>query len=63
MEACNRKKCADCERTKHRDEKEFKDLLTRLNRVEGQIRGIRNMVEEERYCVDILIRSWRCSRL
>lgn len=53
MEACNRKKCADCERTKHRDEKEFKDLLTRLNRVEGQIRGIRNMVEEERYCVDI----------
>ena len=33
---------------------EAKDLITRLNRVEGQIRGIKNMVEEERYCVDIL---------
>lgn len=43
-----------CDRVKHRPEKEVKDLITRLNRVEGQIRGIRNMVEEERYCVDIL---------
>ena len=43
----------DC-RTKHRSEKESKDLVTRLNRIEGQIRGIKNMVEEERYCVDIL---------
>lgn len=46
--------CCNCNRTKQRDEKEFKDLLNRLNRVEGQIRGIRNMVEEDRYCVDIL---------
>ena len=43
-----------CSRTKQRTEKETKDLITRLNRVEGQIRGIKNMVEEERYCVDIL---------
>lgn len=43
-----------CNRIKHRSEKETKDLVTRLNRVEGQIRGIKNMVEEERYCVDIL---------
>ena len=43
-----------CSRMKHRSEKETKDLVTRLNRVEGQIRGIRNMVEEERYCVEIL---------
>jgi len=44
-----------CEcRVKHRSEKEIKDLITRLNRIEGQIRGIKNMVEEERYCVDIL---------
>lgn len=41
-------------RKKHRSEKEMKDLVTRLNRIEGQVRGIRNMVEEERYCVDIL---------
>ncbi len=42
------------DRIKHRSEKESKDLITRLNRIEGQIRGIKNMVEEERYCVDIL---------
>ena len=39
---------------KHREEKEYKDLIHRLNRIEGQIRGIRAMVEEERYCVDII---------
>ena len=43
-----------CNRVKHRSEKETKDLITRLNRIEGQIRGIKTMVEEERYCVDIL---------
>jgi len=43
-----------CVKHKHRDDKEQRDLLNRLNRIEGQIRGIRNMVEEERYCVDIL---------
>ncbi len=45
----------ECEcRTKVRDDKEQKDLITRLNRVEGQIRGIRKMVESDTYCVDIL---------
>ncbi len=39
---------------KHRSEKETKDLITRLNRIEGQVRGVKNMVEEERYCVEIL---------
>ena len=43
-----------CNRTKHRSEREQKDLVSRLNRIEGQVRGIRGMVEEERYCVDIL---------
>ncbi len=43
-----------CNRTKNRSEKETKDLITRLNRIEGQIRGIKSMVTEERYCVDIL---------
>ncbi len=43
-----------CDRSKHRSEKETKNLITRLNRIEGQVRGIRNMIEEERYCVDIL---------
>ncbi|MDD2973044.1 MAG: metal-sensing transcriptional repressor [Lachnospiraceae bacterium] len=48
--------CA-CEcKKKYRDKdgSEYKDLIKRLNRIEGQIRGIRNMVEENRYCVDIL---------
>lgn len=39
---------------KHRDEEEYTDLVKRLNRIEGQVRGIKKMVEEERYCVDIL---------
>lgn len=42
------------ERKKHRDCCEYKDLLTRLNRIEGQIRGVKRMVEEDYYCVDIL---------
>lgn len=41
-------------KTKHREETEMKDLITRLNRIEGQVRGVKNMVEDERYCVDIL---------
>ena len=45
--------CCSC-RTKHRNEEEERDLLNRLNRIEGQIRGIRGMVEKEAYCPDIL---------
>lgn len=43
-----------CARKKHREDAEYKDLVTRLNRIEGQVRGVKKMVEEERYCVDIL---------
>lgn len=39
---------------KHRETKEYTDLINRLSRIEGQVRGIKKMVEEERYCVDIL---------
>ncbi len=48
--------CDSCDvtRTKKRDEKEYKDLINRLNRIEGQIRGIKNMVENSAYCPDIL---------
>ncbi len=44
----------DCCKVKKRDEKEYKKLINRLSRIEGQIRGIRNMVESDAYCVDIL---------
>ena len=44
----------DCARHKHRDPKEYDALIRRLNRIEGQVRGIRGMVEKEAYCTDIL---------
>ena len=47
--------CKCCHKTKERSEKEYKDLIHRLNRVEGQIRGIKNMVEKDVYCTDILV--------
>lgn len=39
---------------KCREEKEYKDLINRLSRIEGQVRGVRKMVENDRYCIDIL---------
>ena len=44
-----------CQRTKHRETAEMDALLRRLSRIEGQVRGIRGMVEKEAYCTDILI--------
>ena len=43
-----------CHKTKTRSEEEYKSLIHRLNRIEGQIRGIRGMVENNAYCTDIL---------
>ena len=54
LEQKEEKKCC-CHKKKERSEKEYKDLIHRLNRIEGQIRGIRNMVEQDAYCPDILI--------
>ena len=42
-------------KTKERSEQEYKDLIHRLNRIEGQVRGIKGMVERDAYCTDILI--------
>ena len=44
-----------CCRHKERSPEEYKALLNRLNRIEGQIRGIRGMLEKDAYCVDILV--------
>ena len=46
-----------CHKTKVRSEEEYKRLIHRLNRIEGQIRGIRSMVEKSAYCPDILIQA------
>jgi DNA-binding FrmR family transcriptional regulator len=40
---------------KIRDEKEHKDLMNRLKRIEGQVRGVEGMIENDAYCTDILI--------
>ena len=48
------KQCCCSNRTKDRDEKEYKDLMNRLRRIEGQVRGVEKMVENNAYCVDIL---------
>ncbi|MDD3220949.1 MAG: metal-sensitive transcriptional repressor [Clostridia bacterium] len=44
-----------CHRTKERSEKEYKDLINRLSRIEGQIRGIKGMLEKDAYCPDVLV--------
>ncbi|PEB50894.1 transcriptional regulator [Bacillus pseudomycoides] len=41
--------------TTHRSDKEKEQIMNRLKRIEGQVRGIQNMVENDRYCVDILV--------
>ena len=47
--------CPYCmNRTKSRTEKEYKDLMNRLSRIEGQIRGIKGMMEKDAYCTDII---------
>lgn len=44
-----------CHKTKKRDDEEYKRFINRLSRIEGQIRGIKGMVEKDAYCPDILI--------
>jgi len=47
--------CCHCgDRTKERSDKEYKDLVNRLSRIEGQIRGIKKMIESDAYCIDVL---------
>ena len=48
-------KCCECgDRSTLRSEEEYKKLIHRLNRIEGQIRGVKKMVEDDRYCIDII---------
>ena len=43
-----------CQKSKHRSEEEYRSLMNRLNRIEGQVRGVKGMLEKEAYCTDIL---------
>ncbi len=45
----------ECCKIKIRSEEEYKALINRLNRIEGQIRGIKGMVEKNAYCTDIIV--------
>lgn len=40
---------------KHRTPEEARALINRLNRIEGQVRGVKGMVENDTYCTDILV--------
>lgn len=53
----DKKECGCCGKTTDRTNEERKKLINRLNRIEGQIRGIRKMVENNAYCADILVQS------
>lgn len=46
-----------CEKTKMRSEDEKRALINRLSRIEGQIRGIKQMLSDDKYCVDILTQT------
>ena len=46
-----------CHKTKKRSDEEKRRLVNRLSRIEGQIRGIRGMVEDDVYCIDILTQA------
>lgn len=47
--------CCCSHKTKERSEAEYKKLVNRLNRIEGQVRGVKRMLENDAYCTDILI--------
>ena len=46
-----------CEKTKMRSEEEKRALVNRLSRIEGQVRGIKEMLLDDKYCVDILTQT------
>lgn len=55
LPALEKKECKCSHKTKERSEKEYKDLLNRLSRIEGQVRGVKGMIEKDAYCTDILV--------
>ena len=51
------KECECCKKTKERSAEEYRKLINRLNRIEGQVRGIKGMIENNAYCTDVLIQT------
>lgn len=50
-----KKVCENCTRSKHRTEEEKKDLTRRLKIIAGQVNGLQQMIEDDRYCDDVLL--------
>ena len=50
--------CPHCQKTKIRSEEEYKSLINRLSRIEGQVRGGRGMVENNAYCTDAALNAF-----
>lgn len=48
------KNCCGSEKTRVRSEEELRKLSNRLCRIEGQVRGLREMLQKDVYCIDIL---------
>ena len=49
--------CCCTQRQKHRTDEELKRLTNRLSRIEGQVRGLKGMLEKDTYCTDVLVQS------
>lgn len=47
--------CCHCHKTKERTEEERRALINRLSRIEGQVRGLKDMLQRDAYCPDILV--------
>ena len=47
----------ECQKTTKRDEDKKKKLANRLSRIEGQVRGLKTMLENDAYCIDILTQA------
>lgn len=52
---CNQ--CQHCKKTKERPAEEFRSLMNRIKRIQGQLRGIEGMLENNAYCTDILTQT------
>lgn len=55
MDNTTNNQCDCCHRSKERTESEYKSLMNRLNRIEGQVRGIKRMLADSAYCTDIIV--------
>lgn len=50
----NEQELCPCGRVKERGDEEHRALMNRLSRIEGQVRGVKGMIERDAYCIDII---------